>query len=273
VRLILAALLFTLSAPGFSLAPGDNLAAFWKANAVRYTASRVLGPVAGWPGCETAVLATDAAFSQPPFVMVLRSAGRVVAAFGTVEGSAAQATLLLDADGDGVLDVRTKKNLVPGWLAFQLPGKRGDGKAFRALADRMYRQYDQNSGPVPAQMALLVESLRQRAADGSNADRDLEAALVSYLDLAATEPALGAGTLQALSLVLKARGGESALIPLFWGEALGSLGRVSEAGTQFARLLVLDPKSTIGAYKKAETEGPAGLAAFRKAHPDYWAVR
>lgn len=262
-----------LTGPVGALAPGDDLAVFYRSHEKAYTAARVLTPVDGYPGYETAVLATDAAFSKPPFVLVLRrQTGAVVVPFGTVEGTAGQAFLVLDTDGDGKVDLRTVHNLVPGWLVLKIPGRRGDGRAFRALSDRIYRQYDQNGGPVPAQLTLLVQSLKASAVNEADPDRDLDAALATALDHAVVEPALAAGTLGALSAALKTRGGDHPLPALYRGEALVALGRLDEAQAVFDHLLALDPHSTIGVYKKAQSD-PALLAAFRQAHPEFWTTR
>jgi hypothetical protein len=189
-----------------------------------------------------------------------------------VEGAAAQALLLLDTDGDGKLDGSTVKNLIPGWLALRLPGARGTGREFRALADRIYRQYDQTSGPVPAQLTLLVQTLRTRAADETNADRDLDVALNSSLDQALAEPALAAGTLAALSAALKTRGGDHPLFHLYRGEAWAALRDADRSRAAFDLLVRLDPSSTIGAFKKAQSD-PVAMGAFRRTHPDFWASR
>lgn len=262
--LLLTILTGTLSA----LSPGDDLAAYWKTNAAQFKASRVVGPVAGWPGYEAAAMATDTAFSKSPFVLVLRRVnGAVVLPFGTVEGPS---LLVLDSDGDGTVDVQSAKSLVPGWVALKIPGTRGDGKAFRVLADRIYRQYNSDRGPVPAQLTLLVEELKKQALDTQNPDRDLAGALNFYLE-EAQNPSVGIGTLAALALALKNRGGAVPLVYLFLGEAL-ELGGMEEAQSAFDRILDTDPKSVIAAYKKARID-PAALKAFRKVHPDFWASR
>jgi len=272
VILAVAFLFFGLEVSG-ALQLGDDVGAFYRAQAKAFVSSRVLGALQGQPGYETAVLATDSRFSHPPFLLVLRKTnGSVILPFGTVEGAADQATLLLDSDGDGRVDLRTKQNLVPGWLGLKIPGPRGKGDGFRALADRIYHQYDQTSGPVPAQLTILIQTLEARALDPSNPDRDLFAALKSALDQGVVEPSLVAGTLGALAAALKSRGGDHPLPALFRGEALGALGRIDEAQAQFRRMLVLDPGSTIAASKLAQDD-PTRLAAFRKAHPDFWATR
>lgn len=271
MRFFLSFFLWSLVLGSLSaLAPGDDLAAFWKANAKKFTASRFLASVNGWPGYETAVMAADEGFSQPPFVLVLRkTGGAVVVPFGTVEGPSA---LVLDGDGDGWADVRTNKNLVPGWIALRIPGPRGDGKPFRALADRIYRQYNQAGGPVPAQLTLLVEDLRRKTVDPKDPDRDWAGALQFYLEQGASDSTVGIGTLAALALSMKNRGGVVPLVFLFLGEALESGGLHDEAQAAYDRILDLDPKSVIGAYKKARID-PASLKAFRSAHPDFWASR
>jgi tetratricopeptide (TPR) repeat protein len=268
--------LFTLVLVFFSvtslsaLAPGDDLAGFWKSNAKKYTASRFLAPLSGWPGYETAVMATDEGFTKAPFVLVLRKTGGApLVPFGTVEGPS---VLVVDSDGDGTADLTTQKNVVPGWVPFRVPGPRGDGRAFRAIADRIYRQYNQEGGPVPAQLSLLVEELRKRSTDGQDADRDLSAALEFYLEQGASGSPFGTGTLAALGVALKGRGQASPLVFLFLGEALESGGLNDEAQAAYQRLIDLDPKSVIGAYKRARVD-PSALAAFRKAHPDFWASR
>ena len=254
-----------------ALAPGDDVAAYWKAKASLYQSTRTLETKDLVPGWETAVSATDAGFSRPPFILVLRKVAGVSASipFGTVEGPN---TLILDTDGDGILDFSTSRNVVPGWLALHLPGPRGDTKAFRALTDRMYRQYNQAQGPVSAQLALLVDDLRRQAVDAKNLDRDLAAALLFALEEGAAEPEVGAGTLAALGQALKNRGGPSSLVLLFLGEALEASGRPLEAQASYNQLIVVDPKSVIGAYKKAQPDA-VSLAAFRKLHPDFWAAR
>ena len=253
-----------------ALAPGDDLASFWKANASRYTAARGQTPLPGWPGYETVVLATDSQFSKGPFVLVLRKiGGAVVQPFGTVEGPS---SLVLDSDGDGLVDFQSSKSVVPGWLFLRVPGARGDGKAFRALADRIYRQYNVDRGPVPAQLSLLVDELRKSSTDSKDADRDLSGALLFSLEQGATQAAIGMGTLAALGLVLKTRGGPIPLVFLFLGEALEAGGLVEEAQASYDRILDLDPKSVIAAYKKARVD-TAKLKAFRTAHPDFWASR
>lgn len=253
-----------------ALAPGDDLADFWKANSKKYTASRFLAPMVGWPGYETAVLATDEGFSKAPFVLVLRkTGGSVVVPFGTVEGPS---SLVLDADGDGWTDFQTNKNLVPGWVVLRVPGARGDGKGFRALADRIYRQYNQTGGPVTAQLSLLVDELKKRSVDPKDPDRDLSGGLLFYLEQGASETTAAIGTLAALALAQKTRGGNSALLFLFLGEALETGGHPDEAQAAYSRLVELDPTSLIGAYKKARID-PKSLAAFRKKYPDFWASR
>lgn len=264
---------FTALWPLGALQPGDDLRAFFRSQTKNYASARVLGPLEGHPGYQTAVLATDPGFSHPPFLLVLRKiGGPVVLPFGTVEGASDQATLLLDSDGDGRVDLRTRQNLVPGWLGLKVPGLRGNGAEFRNLADRIYRQYNQTSGPIPAQLTLLVQSLESRAVDPGNPDRDLDAALKSALDQAMAEPALVVGTLAALSEALKSRGGDHPLPALYRGEALEALGRASEAKAQFERILVLDPRSLIATSKLARND-PGTLTAFRKIHPDFWATR
>lgn len=253
-----------------ALSPGEDLAAYWKTNGLKYTATRVLGPLKGWSGYETAVLATDSNFAQPPFLLVVRKlSGAVVVPVGTVEG---RDHLVLDSDGDGILDVATAKSLVPGWVGLKIPGTRGAGKAFRALADRLYRQYNQTGGPVPAQLNLLVDDLRKLAVDPLDPDRDLSAALLFSLEEGATESAVGVGTLAALGVALQSRGGPVPLVFLFLGEALETAGMNEEAQASYARMRELDPKSLIGEYKQARID-PAALKAFRKAHPDFWASR
>lgn len=238
-----------------------------------YPWSRVLAPVAGRPGWETALLASDPGFSRPPFPLVLRPVGGApLLTFGAVEGTAAQPVLSLDANADGKNDTVPRKNTVPGWLALKVPGPRGDGREFRALAARIYAQYNRESGPVPAQLALLVDQLRTRAADPANKDSDWDAALVYYVDQAMAEPALAEGTLAVLAETLDRRGGNLPLIALFRGEALGLLGKTSASAAQFELVLRLDGPSLIGAAKKAQAD-PAALAAFRRAHPDFWATR
>lgn len=266
LRVCLVMLLSSVSLS--ALAPGDDLGAFWKAQGARYTSARVLGPLPGWPGYESAVLATDAAFSRAPFVLVVRGTGTVIP-FGTVE---APDVLVLDTDGDGLADIRTARNMVPGWVPLKIPGPRGDGKAFQALADRLYRQYNQVQGPVPAQLQLIVDEVRRRGTDLANRDRDLESALMFALDQGAAEPAVGIGTLAALAQALRSRGGIPPLVYLFLGEALETGGLVDEAQSSYQRILDADPRSLIGAYKKARVDATA-LAAFRKAHPDFWALR
>lgn len=267
---LLPILFGTLSLPLGALSPGEDLAAFWKAQEGRYRASRPLAALPGWPGYETAVLATDSQFSRPPFVVVLRAtSGAVVIPFGTVEGPS---VLVLDTDGDGILDHKTAQNPVPGWIGFRVPGPRGDGARFRALADRFYRQYDRTEGPAAAQLTLLMQELRALALKTSNSDRDLAQALVSALDEGIRDPALGIGALASLGVALKHRGGQAPLVLLLLGEALEA-GRLNEeAQAAYDRLLELDPKSTIGAFKKARVT-PEGLARFRSSHPEFWSLR
>jgi len=268
-RLLPVLSLFLLIAPLSALAPGDNLTSFWKVQGARYSASRVLGPFPGWPGYETAVLATDVAFSKAPFVLVLRKVGgAVVVPFGSVEGPS---LLVVDTDGDGLLDLKTGKTLVPGWLALKIPGPRGDAKGFQALGDRIYRQYNRPQGPVPAQLSVLVDDLKKSAVDPNDGDRDLASALLFYLEQGAGVPAAGTGTLAALALALKGRGGVPPLVYLFLGETLEDAGLMPEAQAAYDRLLERDPKSLIGGYKKARID-PVTLKAFRQMHPDFWAA-
>jgi tetratricopeptide (TPR) repeat protein len=271
MRFLLLPFLFVLALPAAALKPGDNLVPFWKTNEAKFTFARVIGPLKGWSGYETAVLGTDSGFTRPPFMLVVRKVGGpgAVVPVGTVEGAS---SLALDSDGDGLIDVMTNKSLVPGWVFLRVPGARGDGKAFRALADRLYRQYNQEGGPVPAQLSLLVDDLRKRSVDPADADRDLSAALLFSLEEGATVSAAGTGTLAALGLALQSRGGPLPLIFLFLGEALEAGGLTEEAQAAYDRILDLDPKSTIAAYKKARVD-PTKLAAFKRIHPDFWALR
>lgn len=269
-NLLFLPLLTLLALPLWSLAPGDDLAGYWKANTKKYTSSRIIGPLKGWEGYETAVLGTDTGFTQPPFLLVVRKvSGAVVVPLGAIQG---QSTMIVDSDGDGLLDVTTNKSLVPGWAYLKVPGQRGDGKGFRALADRIYRQYNQDRGPVPAQLALLVDELKRMAIDPKDADRDLAGALQFALEEGATETAIGTGTLAALGLSLVNRGGPTPLVFLFLGEALETGGLLDEAQSAYDRILDLDPKSVIATYKKARVD-PVQLAIFKKAHPDFWAAR
>jgi len=255
-----------------ALGLGDDLRALGKAQA--YPASRPLGALTGWPGWETALVSRDRAFTQPPFLLVLRKVGATepLLVFGAVDGGPGNPLLWLDADGDGRVDLSTKKNVIPGWLGLKVPGPRKATVAFRQLADRIYRPYNSDRGPAGAEAQVQIDALKALALDETAPDRDLAAALAAYLDQSLVVPALAAGTLEALGQALETRGGAPALVWLFRGEAQAALDRPAEARARFEKLKAVDPGSVIAAFKLSEGK-PADRAAFAQAHPDFWALR
>lgn len=211
-------------------------------------------------------------------VKVILSVGRYPLAVLRDDGP--ESYVLIDTNGDGVLDVRREELFIPFWVVFKnSPNKTSDERILYVM-ELMYQAFQSDAGPAQSdEMKKAFATIDSYALDEEKENRDLFYMLYFYSGYNLKEQELSLLTLNALRNQCDERLGKvHLLVYLFIAETLINLDRGPEASQYVERVLDSDPDFVPAlAYRYKLEKDPDKaedmLRRLKQDHGDHWVVQ
>jgi len=254
---------------------GDAIPEYLARNPVKFTMP--MGDLSQWAeGLNVRLLTYQQGndSSKPAFL----SSGGVP--FGALQGVPPDAYFLFDTDGDGRLDYRTAKVLLPIWLVTRT-SKVVDGTStqVRDLFDILYEAFQSNEGMVLNDRTKPVfTAITKCNRDTLFPNRDIVYQLWYYFTFTERDPSQAISAMRILEQTYAGRyGALHPIVKLFEVESSLQTEDSSSARAALLELRRMAPDFIPGKYYgyvlEEDASGKAAEAAqLKQSHPDHWLV-
>jgi hypothetical protein len=213
---------------------------------------------------------------QPPALLCSIVEGQVSCIYGILDGVPPNSYLLIDTNGDGVLDYQAENNYIPNWVLFKYSIKRSNPNEFLSLCNDLYYQYNSTEGPSKQFFEAKLQKISDIVLDKTATNRDLYYSLLSYA-YSTKQPIIALGIITSLSKYIAENynSNTSPLLLLYAGESLINVGNTEAALSMFTMLKSVDRKSIIADYyisylNDKKSMNTTSMSNFQKKNPNFW---
>jgi hypothetical protein len=202
----------------------------------------------------------------------------IICTYGVFYHEAPDSYMILDINGDGLLDYKTDENYIPNWILFYTNIKRTSPIEFISDCNNIYKEFNQQEGPNSENMSTIMKNIVNKILDVNAYNRDLYYSLLHYTFT--KEPFLKYNIMLTLDRFMKDRFGDntSPLLLLYMGEALLEFGKTDEALKTFIVLKSIDKNSIVSDYYIAYitdkiNNTSQNIDKFKIDNPNFWALK